>query len=106
MQLHFTFKHIESDPNLQEFVSHKSETLKKYFEGKISLNWVFSIERQNKIAHCHLLGNHMDYFAEGISTNFPTSAEIALEKVEKQIHKHKEIIKNHHSQRLGSVSSS
>jgi putative sigma-54 modulation protein len=95
MNLHISFKHMDHHEGLKEFIETKSETFKKYFNGKITVNWNLSVEKINQIAHCHLLGDGMDYFAESTTTDFRTSVENALDKVEKQLRKHKEIVTDH-----------
>jgi putative sigma-54 modulation protein len=95
MNLNISFKHISSSDALKEFIREKSETLSRYFQGQISVTWNLDIERQNKVAHCHLVGNQMDYFGEGVTEDFKASVDVALAKIEKQIRKHKEIRKNH-----------
>jgi putative sigma-54 modulation protein len=95
MNLHINFKHIQPDELIKEFIQVKSESLTRYFEGKININWTLSAEKQNRIAHGHLLGNSMDYFGEGTSHDLKVSIGIAMEKIEKQVRKHKEIITSH-----------
>ena len=95
MNLHIAFKQIEADDELKTYVESKSETLKRYFSGKVNVTWSLSAEKQNRIAHCHLVGNNMDYFGEGSTEDLRASVGIALDKIEKQLRKHKEIVKDH-----------
>ena len=90
-----SFKQMDASPALKEFIEEKSLTLKKYFRGKISVTWNLSKERETRIAHCHLVGNQMDYFGEGVAVEFRDSINEALEKIERQLRKHKEIVKDH-----------
>ncbi len=96
MNLNISFKHMETSENLKEFIEEKSTTLQKYFDGKISVTWNLSAEKLSRIAHCHLLGNNMNYFGEASTEDFKASIDLALEKIEKQVRKHKEILKDHH----------
>ncbi len=95
MNLNITFKHVDSSEALKEFIREKSETLSKYFQGKISVNWVISTEKLSRVVTCHLSGNSMNYMGEGRSEDFRASVDIALNKIEKQIRKHKEIVTDH-----------
>ena len=95
MELHYSFKQMDPSDSLREYTQEKSLKLTKYFHGKSHVTWTFSIEKLNRIVHCHLVGNHMDYFGEAMSEDFHTSIDSALEKIEKQIRKHKEIVKDH-----------
>lgn len=95
MQLNISFKHITPSDALKVFTEEKCEKLKKYFNGRITVNWNFTVENLSKVAHCHLVGNNMDYFGEGSTDDFHASVDVALDKIEKQIRKHKEIVKDH-----------
>lgn len=95
MILNMSFKHMEPSDSIKKFTEEKSEKLKKYFHGKIHMTWNFSVERQNQIAHCHLVGNHMDYFGEASTSDLYASIDMAIDKLEKQLRKHKEIVKDH-----------
>ncbi len=95
MNLNISFKHMDASEALKQYTTEKSEKLRKYFKGNISVNWNFSAEKQSRIAHCHLLGNNMDYFGEASTEDMYASVDAALEKIEKQIRKHKEIVKDH-----------
>lgn len=98
MQLTISFKHMNPSDTLKAFVEEKSQNFKKYFRGNVHATWTVSSEKTEKVAHCHLVGNNMDYFGEGKTEDFKASIELAFEKIEKQIRKHKEIVKDHHPQ--------
>lgn len=95
MQLNISFKHMEPSQELRTFIHEKCQSLQKYFKGKINVSFNLAVERQNHIAHCHVFGNSIDFFGEGTTEDFKASIDIALEKIEKQVRKHKEIVKNH-----------
>ncbi len=95
MQLNISFKHMDPSDQLRDHVTEKSERLKKYFRGRISVTWNLDSEKQQRSAHCHLLGNHMDYFGHAEAGDFRSAIDQAFEKIERQIRKHKEIVKNH-----------
>ena len=96
MIINVSFRHMEASEALKEYVNDKSEKFKKYFQGKVHATWSFVVEKQEHIAHCHLVGNNMDYFGEAKTEDMYASVDLALEKIEKQLKKHKEIVTNHH----------
>ncbi len=95
MVLNISFKHMDTSDALKVYVAEKSEKLKKYFQGKIHVTWNFSHEKNNRIAHCHLVGNSMDYFSEETTDDFHTSIDRVVDHIEKQLKKHKEIVTDH-----------
>ncbi|MBI4925706.1 MAG: ribosome-associated translation inhibitor RaiA [Bdellovibrio sp.] len=95
MVLNISFKHINSNDVIKDYAREKSERFKKYFSGKIHVTWNFTKEKENNIAHCHLVGNRMDYFGETSSHDLFFSIDKVTDKIQKQLRRHKEIVKNH-----------
>lgn len=95
MTLQISFQHIDATDALKAFIEKKSEKLAKYFNGRINVVWHLSVERQQQIAHCHLVGNHMDFYGDATTSDLYASIEQAVAKVERQIRKHKEVVKDH-----------
>ena len=95
MTLNISFKHMDASDALKAYTKEKTDKLEKYFRGRIAVTWNFTIEKQNRVAHCHLVGNNMDYFGEAATEDFYASVDMAVEKIEKQLRKHKEIVKDH-----------
>jgi putative sigma-54 modulation protein len=97
MQLDMVFKGLDSGNETKTFVQSKTEKLKKYFDGKFHARWNFSKQKEICIAHLHVTGHpSMDYFGESENDNLYTAIEEAVDKLETQLRKHKEIIKGHH----------
>ena len=95
MTLSMSFKHMDPSQAIKTYAKEKSEKLAKYFHGKISVTWNFSAEKQARVAHCHLVGNNMDYFGHAETSDLRASIDQAIEKLEKQLRKHKEIVRDH-----------
>lgn len=95
MNLNMSFKHMDATDSIKNFAGEKSQKLEKYFQGKINVTWNFSVEKMAQIAHCHLMGNSMDYFGEASTQDLYASIDAAIEKIEKQLRKHKEIVTDH-----------
>ena len=96
MQFHITFKNLDPSNRIKCFAEKKSEKLKKFFRGKMNVKWIISQEKNEHTAHLHVLGNRIDYFGESKGNNLLAIIEDSLDKVERQLKKHKEIIKDHH----------
>lgn len=95
MNISISFKHMDTSDALKAYIEEKTEVLKKYFNGKIHVTWNFSIEHLDRVAHCHLVGNHMDFFGEARTGDFHSSVDEAIDRIERQIRKKKEIVKDH-----------
>src|SRR5262245_36539996 len=95
MIVNVSFKHMKSSDHVRDYAQEKTECPKKYFDGKIHVTWTFSNEKEGHIAHCHLVGNQMDFFGETSAESFSEAVDLTIEKIEKQIRKRKEIVTNH-----------
>src|SRR4051812_42758147 len=107
MELKISFKQIDPSDALKAYAAEKSEKLAKYFRGRISVNWTFSVDKQLNVGHCHLIGNNMDYFGQAETENLYAAIDSVVEKIERQLRKHKEIVKDHlhkHGHRLPAAS--
>jgi len=95
MNLKTSFKHVEPTDSLKSYISDKSSKLNKYFKGRIGVTWNITFENQTAVAHCHLVGNQMDYFGEAQAPNFFAAVDDAIDKIERQVRKHKEQVRDH-----------
>jgi putative sigma-54 modulation protein len=94
MNLKISYKHLKSTDGIDDVTRKKSEKLKKYFHGKLNLNWNFTVEKQSHIAHCHLTGDHIDFFAEATTENLYAAIDEVIDHLERQVRKNKEQLKN------------
>jgi putative sigma-54 modulation protein len=95
MNVKISYKHLESTPAIDEMTRTKSEKLKKYFKGTMNLDWNFSVEKQSQIAHCHVTGDHVEFFAEATTSSIYTSIDQVVHHLEAQARKNKELVQNH-----------
>ncbi len=95
MQIDMSFRHMDNSDAIKEYTRQKCETLKRYFQGNVHVVWNFSAEKQQRIAHCHLTGNNMDFFGEANTEDLHASIDLVIDKIEVQIRRHKEIVKDH-----------
>ncbi len=102
MKIEFSFRHMQTSEAVRLHAAHQSDRLKKYFDGRIHVRWNFVVERgEEHIAHCHVTGSHMDYFAEASSSMMQTSIDECIHRIARQVQKKKEIVKNRlHAERI------
>jgi len=95
MNIKISYRHLESTPGIDTVTRKKSEKLKKYFKGKLNLDWNFTVEKQSQVAHCHLTGDHIEFFAEATTDSIYNSIDRVIDHLEVQIRKTKELVKQH-----------
>jgi putative sigma-54 modulation protein len=103
MNIKITYKHLDSTPGIDEVTHRKSEKLSKYFNGKMNLDWNYTVEKKDQIAHCHLTGDHIEFFAEAKSDNLYQSIDQVISSLERQVRKHKELVRESHPQKASRI---
>ena len=98
MNVKITYKHLSSTAGIDEVTRKKSEKLEKYFKGKLNLDWNFTVEKHAHVAHCHLTGDHIEFFAEATTENLYSAIDEVIHHLERQVKRNKEQIRNHKGQ--------
>ncbi len=97
MNLHMTGHHLEITPSIRDYVNTKMIRINRHFDHVIDVNIILSVEklRQKVEANVHLSGK--DIFAESENDDMYAAIDLLVDKLDRQIVKHKEKIKNKHS---------
>ena len=90
MNLNLSGHHLEITPAIREHVVNKIEKIKRHFDNLIDVNVVLSVEKlkQKAEANVHLSGKTI--FVESDDTNLYAAIGNLIEKLDRQIIKHKE----------------
>ena len=90
MNLNLSARHLEITPAIREHVLSKLDKIKRHFDKVIDVNVVLSVDKltQKAEANLHLSGKTI--FVECEDTNLYTAIDTLIEKLDRQILKHKE----------------
>ncbi|MFZ8932468.1 MAG: ribosome hibernation-promoting factor, HPF/YfiA family [Bacteriovoracaceae bacterium] len=94
MKITISFKQLDHTPSLDDMIRKKSEKIAKYLNGKTEVKWTCFVKNQVHFAEITLLGPDVYYNATASSDNLYKSLDLAVEKIEKQISKKKDKLKN------------
>jgi putative sigma-54 modulation protein len=96
MQLNLSGQHIEITDSLRDHVNKKFEKLTRHFDRMTNVHVILTVEklRQKAEATVHVSG--ADLFASDENENMYTAIENLVSKLDRQVIKHKDKIKNHH----------
>jgi putative sigma-54 modulation protein len=95
MQTSVTFKNLEPSDPLKSYVKNKLEKLDKFLDNPAEANVVLSVEKIHHIAEIKLTGDRLNVNCREKTGDMYSSIDKALDKLEKQIKKSKEKIRNH-----------
>ena len=90
MELKISYGHIESSQHIETTVKNKIEKLKKYFQGKMNVDWICSLDGTIHTSDVTITGDHFTYHAKSENDNLYKTFDDILPKLEKQLKKRKE----------------
>jgi putative sigma-54 modulation protein len=90
MNLNLTGRHLEITPAIRQHVTDKVAKMKSHFDGVMDVTVVLSVEklRQKAEGSVHLSGK--DVFVESEDDNLYVAIDAMVDKLDRQIVKHKE----------------
>src|SRR5205085_8834530 len=106
MSVDITGRHIEITEPLRKFATDRLERLRGVIDEMLEVHFILTVEKhQRHIAEVNIKTRREFYHAEEVSTDMYTSVAAVLDKVEKQILKHKDrnVARKRHSNANGEV---
>ncbi|HOK08250.1 MAG TPA: ribosome-associated translation inhibitor RaiA [Candidatus Hydrogenedens sp.] len=95
MNVHITCKHMESSEALKSYTENALKKLEHYFDKIIEANVIMDVEKHRHICEINLNANGVRIHSKESSPDMYASVDAVIEKLERQIRKFKEKIKNH-----------
>lgn len=90
MKITTSFLHLEHTNALDEKINESSAKLGKFFKDKGTLKWSCYVKNGQHYAEVYFHAPHCEYHAKAFSENLYHSIDLAVEKIEKQVHKKKD----------------
>lgn len=94
MKVNITFKHLDHTPALDERIHEKSQHFEKYFKGNITVQWFCWVQNNVHWAEVKVQGPKFVFFAKASADNMYKSLDLVVEKIERQLDKQKEQLRN------------
>ena len=94
MKVTIEFLHLDHTPSLDERITEKSQKFEKYFEHDTKLKWTCFVKEGVHYAECTLKSSHHNFYAKAKADSLYKTIDLACEKLERQVVKKKEKIKN------------
>ncbi len=85
MKLSVTFRHLETDPAVREYVQEKVKKLEKYMMNPKESHVVLSVEKFLHSAEMTMVGDGMTYISVGKDRDLYTAIDQMVEKMDRQI---------------------
>ncbi|MBS0286216.1 MAG: ribosome-associated translation inhibitor RaiA [Proteobacteria bacterium] len=96
MQINITGHHVEITPALRDYVTNKLQKIQRYFSNITNVHVVLSVDKkfqQKAEARMHLA--RLEVFAESEDKDMYAAIDALVDKLDRQVLKHKEKMKQH-----------
>ena len=90
MQINFKGHRVEVTPALRAFTEDKFTKLERHFDKITSVNVTFDVEKLSQIAEATILVTKGEVHASAETENMYNSIDLLIDKLDKQLMKHKE----------------
>lgn len=96
MQINLSGHHVDITTPLRDYVNSKMERLERHFDHVTDIHVVLGVEklRHKAEATMHISGG--DIFADSVEENMYAAIDGLVDKLDRQLKKHKEKITDHH----------
>jgi putative sigma-54 modulation protein len=95
MQVNLTGRHLELTDSLRNYVASKFEKLERHFDHVTQVNVILSIEKQRQMAEANFHVSGQDIFADIQHQDMYAAIDGLVDKLDRQLLKHKEKIQSH-----------
>jgi putative sigma-54 modulation protein len=101
MQINITGHHIDVTEPLRAYVSEKMTKLQRHFDHVTNVHVVLTVEKQGQKAEATVHVSGADLVAQSATTDMYASIDGLVDKLDRQILKHKEKVSDHHKKSGG-----
>ena len=104
MNIHLTGRHVELTPAIREYATGKFGKIKRHFDNVIDVHIILSVEKlkQKAEATVHISGR--DVFVECEDENLYAAIDALVDRLDRQVLKHKEKMSARRHDESGKVS--
>lgn len=101
MNLTISGHHLEVTPALRSYVTGKLDRITRHFDQVVDVKVLLSIENQTEKerrqkAECNIHVKGSDMFAESAHADMYAAVDELVDKLDRQVVKHKDRLQNHH----------
>jgi putative sigma-54 modulation protein len=98
MELRIAYKQMDSTPSIEERIREKATKLKRFFHGKISIDWICSVEKDAHHSDVTVSGDHFRYHASSVDDTLYKTIDDVMQKLQRQLEKKNNRVKEkiHH----------
>lgn len=95
MQINIDGHHVELTESMQDYIQSKMARIERHFDQVVDVHVVLNVEKLRHIAEAtvHVAGNNIH--AQSESDDMYAAIDLLLDKLDRQVKKHKEKLTKH-----------
>lgn len=97
MRVNLTGHHVEITPALKDYVNEKLTRIERHFESVTSVNCILTVEKLRHKAEAKVNVTGGTIYAEAVQDDMYAAIDGLIDKLDRQIVKHKEKLTDHHA---------
>jgi putative sigma-54 modulation protein len=95
MQISLTGHHVDLTDSLRAYVDTKFERLERHFDHVTNVHVILSVEKLAQKAEANMHVSGAEIYAEATHEDMYAALDALVDKLDRQLIKHKEKMKNH-----------
>ena len=99
MNLTISGHHLDVTPALRSYVTSKLDRITRHFDQVVDVKVILTVEKQKEKegqrAECNIHVKGSDMFAESSHADLYAAVDALVDKLDRQVKKHKELVKDH-----------
>ena len=96
MRINLTGHHMDITDSLRNFVESKFERLERHFDNMTNIHVILAVEKDRQKAEATIKVNRGRLFAEAKHEDMYAAIDDLVDKLDRQVKKHKEKLTDHH----------
>lgn len=96
MQIDITGHQLDVTASMRDYLNSKFERIKRHFDQVINVHAILSVEKLNHKAEATMNVNGKTLFAESTEEDLYAAIDLLIDKLDKQVRRHKDKITNKH----------
>ena len=96
MQIDITGHQLDVTTSMRDYFNAKFERIKRHFDQVINVHAILSVEKINHKAEATMHINGKTLFAESIEEDLYAAIDLLIDKLDKQVRRHKDKITSKH----------
>lgn len=101
MNISLTGHHVDITPAIKDYVENKFDRLERHFDNVTNTHVILTVEKSRQKAEATIHVNGANLFANDEKDNMYAAIDSLVDKLDRQLKKHKEKLTNHHQSEGG-----